>query len=164
MTKTKAIIILLILGLGYAAQPAQAALDCAKADFGNLESPLNSSMEKNICKFINGAGGKPLIYYMSIVINFVTGAIVAIGLVTIVASGYVYMTAGGSDRIQLAKEMLAGALLGIALALAAYLILNTISPQFASEVKEPTLQLHCKAGEANACPGGQACPANGICP
>lgn len=151
MSKVKALIILFILGLGFTAHPAQAAFDCTKTDFGRLESPLNAIMKENgqgksICEFINGSGGKPLIYYISIVIDFVTAMIVAMGLIAIVVAGYFYMTAGGSsDRISTAKSLLASALLGIVLALAAFLILNTISPQFASEVKEPCLKIDCAA-------------------
>lgn len=162
MGKVYTTIILLILGLGFTAHPAGAAFDCAKTDFGNLESPLLPSMEKNICQFINGSGGKPLIYYMSIVIDFVTALIVALGLIAIVVAGYFYMTAGGSsDRISTAKSLLASALLGIVLALAAFLILNTISPQFASNVKEPALHQICK--DNKDCPGGEFCHASGVC-
>lgn len=156
-----AIAIILLSGPVYAQSVQVSEGDC---QFGDLESPLTSEMQRDICEFIKGSGGRPLISYMRIVINFVTGAIVAIGLVTIVAAGYVYMTAGGSDRVQLAKQMLGGALLGIFLALTAYLILNTISTQFASQVQEPTLKLSCEPGEPKACPGEQACPANGTCP
>lgn len=72
------------------------------------------------------------------VIWWVLVVAVALGLITFVVGGYVYMTAGGNaQRVGTAKTVMGAALLGIALAIAAQLILNTISPQFGSDIRLP---------------------------
>lgn len=78
--------------------------------------------------------------FMSIIVNLATGFVILAGLMSIIIGGYFYMTAGGdSGRVGTAKAFFVSALLGILLALTAYIILNTISPQFASELKNPFL-------------------------
>lgn len=106
--------------------------------FGDFEAPLPNIGENNIDTFIGEGDNNPLTKYMGIVITFITGGIVVIALISMVVGGYIYMTAGGSsERVSTAKSYFSAAILGIALALTAYLILNTISPQFASELKDP---------------------------
>ncbi len=73
--------------------------------------------------------------------NFIVAFIVGIGLIAVVAGGYFYMTAGGNAaQVGTAKAIISSALLGIVLALTAYIVLNTVSPQFI-ENKEPILTL-----------------------
>lgn len=82
----------------------------------------------------------PILRYMNIVITMVIAGIVAIGLISIVVAGYMYVTAGGNaQKVATAKSLIGAALLGIILALGAFLILNTIGTQFASNLQEPTL-------------------------
>lgn len=78
---------------------------------------------------------------MGTIVNAATGLVIVAGLMSIIIGGYFYMTAGGdSGRISTAKTFFMSAFLGILLALTAYIILNTISPQFASQLKEPVLE------------------------
>lgn len=82
----------------------------------------------------------PILRYMNIVIIMVIAGIVAIALIMIVVAGYMYVTAGGNaQRVTTAKSLIGAALLGIVLVLGAFLILNTIGTQFASELQEPTI-------------------------
>lgn len=104
--------------------------------FGDFEAPLPNGGSTNIDDLAEG--NNPLTDYVGLVIQFVTGGIVVLGLISIVIGGYMYMTAGGSaERVSSAKSYISAALLGIVLALTAYLILNTISPQFADDLKDP---------------------------
>lgn len=104
--------------------------------FGNFEVPLPSFGSQTICQIAESP--KPFISFIATLANLFLGIIVATGLVMTVIAGYIYMTAGGSaDQVGKAKNMIKAALLGIILALAAFLILNTISPQFASQPEEP---------------------------
>lgn len=110
------------------------AQDCTDEAFGCFEVPL-PGITGSIDEFAKKTG---LVGYVSTIINIITGIIIATALIIVVAAGYVYMTAGGDGgKVETAKAMIKAALLGIILALGAYLILNTISPQFASEIKEP---------------------------
>ena len=105
------------------------------------------------------SGGTPLTSYISVVIVFLTVLIVAVGVIAIVVGGYLYMTAGGSgDRVQLAKSIVAAAIIGIVLALTAFVLLSTISPEF-SQPGEP-----CIADTNDACAPFTACPGSGRCP
>lgn len=82
--------------------------------------------------------GSTLVHFVDLLLKAVLAIVVAAGLISFVAAGYIYMTAGGnSQRLGTAKSLMSAAILGIVLALVAQLILNTISPQFASEVQEP---------------------------
>lgn len=68
--------------------------------------------------------------FVGAIATFVTAAIIIIALIAIIVAGYIYMTAGGSaEQVSKAKTIIASALLGIVLALAAYLILRTINPE-----------------------------------
>ncbi len=112
--------------------------DCANNKFGCFEVPLPGITDKSIDNFVKKDGGIGLVGYVSFIAKIITGVIIATALIIVVAAGYVYMTAGGDGgKVELAKSMIKAALLGIILALGAYLILNTISPQFASKIKEP---------------------------
>lgn len=108
--------------------------------FGLFEALLPGITERTIDQFDTGSGGKPILRYFSIVMNIIIATIVAIGLISIVVAGYLYVTAGGdSQKVVVAKSLIGAALLGIVLALAAFLILNTIGTQFASGLREPSL-------------------------
>lgn len=133
----------------YHAPKALAAAD--EGIFGKFEAPLPKLEGKTIGQFIRDDCKTPLLRYVSIIINYVTVFIVIISVILIVIGGFIYMTAGGdSTRLGQAKTFIMSALLGIALALTAYLILNTVSSQFTSDLAEPTLT---KPGEpVRPCP------------
>ncbi|MEX1112273.1 MAG: hypothetical protein WEC84_02315 [Candidatus Andersenbacteria bacterium] len=92
---------------------------------------------------------------VNLVINFVIVVVILIGTISILIGGYIYMVAGGSaDRIGSAKKWLGSALLGITLAVTAWLILHTISPQFTENAQDPictflpTLNQQIQKGQA----------------
>lgn len=108
----------------------------AARPFGAFEQPL-PGFPATIDAFVNGEQ-RPLIKYMTWMINFITAAITAGALLIIVIGGYTYMTAGGDGKkVETAKTYIRAALLSIILALVAFLVLNFISPQFASQLREP---------------------------
>lgn len=111
--------------------------------FGNFEVgiPGVGNAGDSIGNFVENTDA-PLLALINAIVKLIIGIIVIIAAITIVVAGYVYMTAGGSgERVSLAKNLIASALLGIVLSAAAFLILNTISPQFADNAKEPTLSI-----------------------
>lgn len=162
----KVLLLLLVLPMLLAIFPQTIGAqqeDPCDSDFGCFEVGLpgdpDLQAKKPIDTFVSG--GTPLIRFMRIIINFVTAAVVAIGIITVVVAGYIYMTArGDAGQVGLAKQFLSAALLGIFLALTSYLVLNTISPQF-TDVKEPILPIRCDA--ENPCrQSGTSC-VNGRC-
>jgi len=111
--------------------------ECA---FGEFEAPFPGGPSGDVCLYTATTNDSPLLSYASFFANAIIALTVASGMVMVVAGGYVYMTAGGSAaRIGTAKSFIGMALLGIALALTAYVILDTVSSQFASDVVEPEL-------------------------
>lgn len=117
-----------------------------KCQWGTLEAGI-PGFEKKCIDDVVGFGGRGtknsgLVGVIAVIINIVTGVVIGVGLIAVVVGGYIYMTAGGSaQRVGTAKTVIGAALLGIVLAIAAQLILNTISPQFAEQIKEPVLKL-----------------------
>ncbi|MBI1834153.1 MAG: hypothetical protein HYR90_05010 [Candidatus Andersenbacteria bacterium] len=117
---------------------------CAESPFGCFEAPLPGIFDGKILDYVKDNEGSALTSYVGTVVEFVTATIIIVGLILIVGGGYVYMTAGGSaERVGTAKTMIGSALLGIVLALVAVLILNTLSPQFAEQAKEPCIGEDC---------------------
>lgn len=114
----------LLLTLAAYVQPA-----LAQGTFGNFEAPLPGvGNNTSIDAFVNS--DRPLTRYVGFIVNIITAGIVAIGVISIVFAGFLYMTdRGSSDNVSKAKTLIFSALLGIVLALAAWLILNTINPQ-----------------------------------
>lgn len=103
--------------------------------WGKFEQPL-PGFPPDVCAFV--ASETPLLTFANKIALFVTGTVIALGLVSIAIGGYIYMTAGGSgERVGYAKTIIISALIGIVLALSAFAILNLVSTQFASEVVEP---------------------------
>lgn len=117
-----------------------AATDCESSQFGCFEISIpgtSISTSTTIDSFV-APNQTPFLTYARFFANVLIALTVAVGIIMIVAGGFVYMTAGGSgERISKSKTIIGTALLGIALALTAFIILNTISPQFAADVKEP---------------------------
>ncbi len=106
-------------------------------------TPTPNSFESDIFrlggKSIEDVASKQgLVGVIQLIINAVTAVVIALGLVMIVISGFVYMAAEGNEsKIGTAKSMLIAAAYGITFALLAQLLLNTISPQFAQEAFKP---------------------------
>lgn len=105
--------------------------------FGIFDYPL-PGITTTIDQFVRE--GKPILRYTNIIIVSVIAGIVGIALISIVVAGYLYVTAGGdSQKVTTAKSLIGAALLGIVLALGAFLILNTLGTQFASTLQEPVI-------------------------
>jgi uncharacterized membrane protein YgcG len=101
---------------------------------GDVEVQLPGLRRQNVDR-IAGAG---VVEYINLIVQLMIAFIIALGLIMVVAGGYMYMTAGGNaDRVHTGKTMIGGALLGIALAVMAFIILDLIHPQFASQAKNP---------------------------
>lgn len=108
-------------------------------DFGDLESGISVGGSKDIDTVVGNEG---LVGFIAVVINIVLGVIIGLGLIVFVIGGFVYMMAGGdAGKLGTAKTIMGAALLGIVLAIAAQLILNTLSPQFAEKIINPELKL-----------------------
>ena len=123
--------------------------------FGNFEAKLPGIENNSIDAFIDNP--TPILTYASFIINFVTGGIIVIGLISMVAGAFFYMTAGGDKAgVEKGKKFIIASLSGIVLALTAWVILNTISTQFTSGLKEPTIRVSCRVANPK-CPAGQAC-------
>lgn len=117
--------------------PAKAQQQQQNCDFGVFEARLPGITSEKICDLI-GPNKTPLITYINAAVSFVTGLIVVVGIISVLVGGYFYMTAGGSaERVGMAKTIIGSALAGIVIAMVGWLILNTISPQFTSQVQEP---------------------------
>lgn len=111
--------------------PAGALADSG-CQFGELEMPL-PGMEGCIDQVT-------LASFVNTLFEFAIAAIVLIGVILVVVGGYIYMTAGGdASRVSMAKSIIGGALLGIAIALASVVVLKFISPQF-TNLEEPPLK------------------------
>jgi hypothetical protein len=144
----------------YCEIPAGQNEGTCKCAFGNFEAPIPGGPSGDVCQYTSSQGGSPLLGYASFFANVIIAMTVAAGIVMVVVGGYIYMTAGGSaSRIGTAKSFIGMALLGIAIALTAYIILDTVSPQFASDVEEPRLGI-CLLSDPQ-CPTGQSCVDDG---
>lgn len=130
---------MLLAGSSYA--PPTSAAECEDKELGCLEAGIPPFKEGQSVKEL-AAGGDSLIRFINSISRLTTGAIIVVGVIMIVAAGYVYMTAGGNaQRVGLAKSVLGTALLGIILAAVAWAFLNQISPQFTDVKKDPILEL-----------------------
>lgn len=128
----------------------------SQAQFGNFEAALPGLEGKSIDTL--AAEPKPILNYASIIINYTTAAIIAIGLISMIIGAFIYMTAGGdNENVKKGKKFIISALSGIVLALTAWLILNTINPQLGSNLKEPSISKLCGPDNKFKCPAGQRC-------
>lgn len=102
---------------------------------GNEEEVID-----DICLLVKKWGGienrgatAVMLGIVQVLISFVTALTVMAGLVIFVASGYVYMTAGGdASRVQKAKVWMGSSIAGIALALLGFTILRLIATNLVS--------------------------------
>lgn len=119
--------VLLCVSCDYPEYPSK-GFGCAESGLPGIVSNLDKAAESN----------QGLVNFIDRVLLITTGVVIGFGLIAFVVGGYLYMTAGGNaQRIGTAKTIIGAALLGIVLAITAQLILNTLSPQFASQVIEP---------------------------
>jgi len=79
--------------------------------------------DSNLCPFGN---------YLNIMIKLIIGIAAVLAMVMIVMGGIQYMTSDLISSKEAGKEQITHAVLGLLLALGAYLILNTINPQLLS--------------------------------
>ncbi|MFH1353865.1 MAG: hypothetical protein ABIH36_01130 [bacterium] len=128
---------------GYAVCPANyickkktpsAGFTCECA-WGDIEVGLPGkkiNIGDSICTLVTSSGGGPGWFVQQIVTAMIALTVMA-ALVSIVVGGYIYMTAGGSgDRVRTAKIWIGSAILGIILALLAWLILASIASNLVS--------------------------------
>lgn len=126
------LIVIVLWGIALVAMPAQVA-GATTCDWGNFEVLNISGYSTNICDFINNnvSGNSRLgaMVVLNIAVALVTALVIMTAFVTIVIGGYIYMTAGGSaDRVGTAKKWIVSGLLGIIIALSAWIILGAINP------------------------------------
>ena len=120
--------------------PAEAQRVCPFGKF-EVDLPLIGLKGTPICDFV-ASTDNPLTEFMSVIIDGMIAIVILAGLMSMVIGAYLYMTAGGeANRVDMAKGFIKTALLAIVLALTAYLILNTISPQFVP-TKDPNLNIN----------------------
>lgn len=129
--------------IAFAQQPAPSIPfdDCPESVFGCFEVGLPGiPTDQSIDQFVGEAEQEPLLKFVNLAVNTVIAVLVVIGLIIIVAGGYIYMTAAGDgSRVKLAKEMIFAALFGIVLSFVSVVILNTINRYIGSDAQEPVL-------------------------
>lgn len=80
-----------------------------------------------------------LAQYLELIYNFVIGFAGLLAASIMMVGGFQYLTAGGDQgKVTAAKGRIANALIGLVLALSAYLLLNTINPALVN-LKTPTV-------------------------
>lgn len=119
---------------GSAAEATASGSNSNTCPWGNIEAFPNF-VGQSICDLVGSGSGAnptaPLWTMVGIIANLVIAMIVALGIIMVVVGGYIYMTAGGNaSQVTKSKTYISMALLGIALALGSYVLLNTIGPQF----------------------------------
>jgi hypothetical protein len=108
--------------------PNTAKLAAAPFKFGEFEAPIPGLEKVTIDSLASQR--RPITTLVALIVNYVTAGIIVMSLMAIVVGGYLYMTAGGSsESVGHAKAWVFSAVIGIVLALAAWIILNTINPQ-----------------------------------
>jgi len=79
--------------------------------------------------------------YISLAYSYVLSIGSILAVVVIIASGIIYLTAGGNpSRIGQAKEYIGGAVVGVILLFTSYLILNTLNPDLV-RLKMPSISM-----------------------
>lgn len=125
------VLLIIILTLMYSSFVHVANAAEPPCPFGKLEVPFGG-LGETVCQ--------PILTYVGALVKLILGFIIVIATITVVVAGYFYMTAGGNaTQVAFAKTLLIAAISGVILAATAYVILNTVSPQFASELREPSI-------------------------
>ncbi len=119
------------------AQPRSSAAPAPQAVIAPEIVIPNSPAEN----FVNGIFRvKDLANYLGLVYNFLISTVGILAAVMMMIGGFQYLTSGGDPgRAKAGKERISNALLGMVLALASYLILNTINPGLVT-FKVPEIQ------------------------
>ena len=136
------IILLILLSIvsGIGSQPISVwAQPTPTSDFGEFE--VLDQILGGDKKISSQTTGTPFTRLFNRIVTIVIGLTVLLGVGGVVAGGYLYMTAqGNASQVTKGKDFIKTSLLAIALAVASVLLLNTISPQFGEEIKEPSLE------------------------
>lgn len=112
--------------------PVKLAAQSPTCTFGEFEAGLPGFEDACIDNIVQG--GTPFLSLIGFLAPWLVVLVVGTALIVIVAAGYKYMIAGGDGgKVEDAKKMIGAALLGIFLALGSYMLLNTISSQFATD-------------------------------
>ena len=97
---------------------------------------------KTIDDLVTENQGSPLITTADTIFQYGLVLLVMVSLICVLVGGYLYMTAGGnSSQVDNAKHWIGAALAGIIIGMTGWIILNTISPQFADKPIEPKLNV-----------------------
>lgn len=120
MLKKKKIIILtcllsfLIFSAAIAAEPAMKTSIKLQVKIPGLEGTIT---------------GPQIGVYINAIYNFAVGAVGILAVVMIMWAGFLWMTArGNAEQVSKAKGYMSGAMIGLVLALGAYLILSIVNP------------------------------------
>src|SRR3989344_3113582 len=97
--------------------------------------------------------------YIKAVYKFLVGISGMLAVIVMMAGGYYWLFAGGNTgRVTQAKEYIGGAVMGLALALGSYMILNLINPNILqlkpikiSTIKEISVEVIKKEYESKSC-------------
>ncbi|MCL5436000.1 MAG: pilin [Patescibacteria group bacterium] len=82
------------------------------------------------CQGIDSAKSEALGECIVAIYKWALGFSVILALLMIIFAGYLYMTSGGNaQRVTLAKEFFAGAIIGLIVLFCAIIILRTINPE-----------------------------------
>jgi len=126
---------LLVLGLSVFPQASFAQGSKSLESQGPCkEFKFNNSSGDSLTVVINGQtktikNNEALGYCIVEIYKWSLGIAVILALIMIILSGYMYMTAGGdAQKVTVAKEMFAGAFIGLIILFAAVVILRTINP------------------------------------
>ena len=139
--------------------PDHALAEGSNFNFGDFESDI---IEGSIDQFVARNRGGGFLALTNLLVNFTVGFIVLIGVIVIVAAGYMYMTAGGdASRVASAKTLLISSLSAMAIALASVVILNVINPKLGSDAEEPQLSVPDQPAQRS---GGNTPPRRGGLP
>ncbi|MBI4054288.1 MAG: hypothetical protein HY397_03090 [Candidatus Doudnabacteria bacterium] len=90
----------------------------------------NKTTSQGPCKDINAKDPDGLGKCVVAIYNWALGISAILALLIIIFAGYLYISAGGNaQRVELAKEMFTGAMIGLIILIAAVAILQTINPE-----------------------------------
>lgn len=124
-----AVALLVIASLAVLALPV--AADAPGATDRGLDEPFDQPATAGVYAWID-----PIVKFALVLAVLAAAIFIAIG-------AYMYFVATGNAQVaQQGKEYISRSIIGLVLALLAWVILNTISPQFTKGLKEPTLNAH----------------------
>lgn len=125
-------------------------VDCSdsRCTGGSSQQPANTSCSGGTCEFVNPLGFKTVIEFLTKFLASLRGVVAVIAIIFIVLGGIMYMLSAGSEKmITRAKMCWTGAVIGLAIVLAAPSFLKEIMTILGAtvatngEVTESTLTL-----------------------